>query len=170
MSRLVWINALRFVLLMMLQILIMNRFNLYGYLNPDIYLMFILLLPFETAGWLLLLLAFFTGLTMDIFNGILGLHTAATVFAGFARPFVIKLVGERPDYDTTTQPTLHQMGVKWFATYAAILLFIHQFVLNFLDVFSFAEFWNTLFRIVLSTAITLAFVILFQYLFSSRKA
>lgn len=169
MNRVVLGNIVRFLALILIQVLIMNRFNFYGFLNPYVYILFILMLPFETPGWLLLLLSFATGLTIDIFGGTLGLHAASSVFAGFIRPGVIKLVGEKPEYDITTQPTLHQMGLKWFMAYAAIMIFGHHMFLNFIDVFSFTEFWQTLLRVIVSSLFTFLFVILFQYIFVRSK-
>lgn len=169
MSRIILANISRFVLLLMLQILVFNRIDFYGFLNPYIYILFILLLPFETPGWLLLLLSFITGFSVDLFNGTLGLHAAASVFAGFARPAIVKLVGEKPDYDITTQPTLREMGFKWFLAYAATLTFLHHLALNFIDVFSFREFWQTFLRVILSSVFTLLFILIIQYIFTSRK-
>lgn len=169
MNRIVINNLLRFILLVLLQVLLLNRINFYGYLNPYVYILFIMLLPFETPGWLLLLFAFITGLSIDIFSGTLGLHTAATVFLAFVRPAVIRLAGEKPEYDNTSQPTLREMGTKWFFGYAIVMTLAHHLVLNFVDVFSFAEFFQTLLRVLLSSVMTLVFIITLQYIFSAGK-
>ncbi len=169
MNRLVFTNIVRFVGLILIQVLVMNRINFYGFLNPYIYILFILLLPFETPGWLLLILSFGTGLTVDIFSGTLGLHAASTVFLGFMRPAIIKFVGEKPEYDITTQPKLEQMGLKWFMAYAIVMTFTHHLFLNFVDVFSFTEFWQTLLRVVISTLATFLFIMLFEYIFATKK-
>lgn len=169
MNRLVLINIVKFVALVLIQVLIMNKINFYGYLNPYVYLLFILLLPFETQGWLLLLLSFGMGITVDLFSGTLGLHAASSVFAGFMRPVIIKLVGEKPEYDITTQPKLQQMGLKWFGAYALLMVFAHQLFLNMLDVFSFDEFWQTLLRVIASSLLTFLFIMLLEYIFAARK-
>ncbi len=169
MNRLVFSNIARFITLVLIQVLVMNKINFYGFLNPYIYILFILLLPFETPGWLLLLLSFFTGLTVDLFSGTLGLHAASSIFAGFMRPLIIKFVGEKPDYDITTQPKLQQMGLKWFIAYALQMIFAHQLFLNLLDVFSFDEFWQTLLRVIVSAFFTFLFILLFEYIFVPRK-
>ena len=109
------------------------------------------------------------GLTVDIFSGTLGLHAASAVFAGFIRPFVIKLVGEKPEYDITTQPKLQQMGLKWFIAYALLMIFGHHLFLNSIDVFSFAEFGQTMLRVLISTLFTFVFIILFEYIAAPRK-
>jgi hypothetical protein len=169
MSRVIISNITRFFLLLLLQILVLNRISFYGFLNPYVYILFILLLPFETPGWLLLSLSFITGLSVDFFCGTMGLHAAAAVFTGFVRPGVVKLVGEKPDYDITTQPTMQEMGFKWFLAYAATMTLLHHLILNFIDAFSFSEFWQTLLRVILSSAFTLLFIMLIQFIFTSRK-
>ena len=169
MNRLVINNIIRFITLVLIQVLIMNKINFYGFLNPYIYILFILLLPFETPGWLLLLLSFFTGLTVDLFSGTMGLHAASSVFAAFMRPLIIKFVGEKPEYDITTQPKLQQMGIKWFTAYALLMTFAHHLFLNVLDVFSFNEFWQTLVRVIVSSLFTFLFIMLFEYIFAPKK-
>ena len=169
MNRIVFNNIIRFVLLVVLQVMVLNKISFYGFLNPYVYILFIFLLPFETPGWLLLTLSFVTGFTVDIFSGTMGLHTAAAVFAGFVRPGVVKLVGEKPDYDITTQPTMREMGFKWFLAYAATMTLLHHLVLNYIDVFSFREFWQTFFRVILSSVFSLIFILLLQFIFTSRK-
>lgn len=169
MNRLVINSIFRFIALVLIQVLIMNKINFYGFLNPYVYILFILLLPFETSGWLLLLLSFTMGLTVDLFSATLGLHAASSVFAGFMRPLIIKMVGEKPEYDITTQPKLQQMGLKWFMAYAMLMVFAHHLFLNMLDVFSFDEFWQTLLRVVISTLATFLFIMLFEYIFAAKK-
>jgi hypothetical protein len=169
MSSLVIKNIARFFLLILLQVLVLNKVSFFGFLNPYVYILFILLLPFETPGWLLLTLSFVTGISVDIFSGTMGLHAAAAVFAGFIKPGIVKLVGEKPEYDITTQPTMKEMGFKWFLAYAATMTFLHHLVLNFIDVFSFYEFWRTILRVILSSVFTLLFILLLQYIFTSHK-
>jgi hypothetical protein len=169
MNRLVFSQIFRFVALLLIQLIIMNKINFYGFLNPYIYVLFILLLPFETPGWLLLLLSFISGFTIDIFSGTMGIHAASTVFAGFIRPSVIKIMREKPEYDVTTQPNLKHMGVKWFIGYSSIIIFAHHLVLNLLDVFKLGELGQTLLRVIVSSLFTFIFIILFEYIFSSSK-
>src|SRR5512135_3327450 len=107
-------NIFRFIVLVLVQVLLLNKINFLGYLSPYLYVLFILLLPFETPGWALLVLSFLTGLTIDLFSGTPGLHAAASTFTGAVRPLAIKLVGEKPGYDITSQPGTRDMGLKWF--------------------------------------------------------
>ena len=75
-----------FILLLLIQLLVLNNINLGGYINPYVYLLFILLLPYGTPRWVLLLVGFFTGLVVDYFSNTLGLHASATLILAFFGP------------------------------------------------------------------------------------
>jgi len=84
-------NSIRFVLLVLFQVLVLDQVHFGGYVIPYVYIIFILLLPFDIPKSLLLILAFGAGLTIDFFGNTLGLHTAALVMLAFARPGVLRL-------------------------------------------------------------------------------
>ena len=90
-------NAGRFFFLVFFQVLILNNIQLGGYINPYFYIYFILLLPFETPRWLLLILSFLLGLTIDVFVNTPGVNAAACVLMAFARPFVITSISTGTD-------------------------------------------------------------------------
>ncbi len=162
-------NIIRLLLLIPVQILILNKINFGGYINPYLYVYFILLLPFEISGWLLLTSAFIMGFGIDFFSHTPGLHSAAAVLMAFFRPFVIRSVGSKKDYESGMQPNIRDRGFIWFFTYSGILIFIHHIALFYLEVFRFSNFFDTLERVIYSTLITLLFVIIIQYLFSGRS-
>jgi len=158
-----------FVLLILLQVFVLNNIQLSGYINPMIYVLFILLLPFETSGWLLLLLGFATGLTIDMFMNTLGMHSSATIVRAYARPHVISMLSQRVDMDFKGAPTMNTTGIQWYIRYAIILVFIHHLFLFFIETFSFSSFFSTLWRITLSTVITCSVVLVAQYFTIEKK-
>ncbi|MBN1387307.1 MAG: hypothetical protein JW965_02610 [Bacteroidales bacterium] len=157
-----------FILLIALQILLMNNIQFSGFVNPYIYILFILLLPFDTSSWLLLLLSFITGLIIDLTSGTLGLHVAATVFAGFLRPYVLNLISPREGYEKGELPGIQTYGFRWFITYILIIVAFHHIALFYLEVFRFEYFFRTLIRVILSTGFTVLFVIIIQVIFIRR--
>ncbi len=162
-------DVLRFFALIAAQVLILNHINLGGYIDPMVYVLFILLLPFEIPGWALLITAFLLGYGVDSFSNSTGLHAAASVFMAFARPFVIRLVGAPAEYEGNLKPGIAHMGFKWFLAYASLLVFVHHLALFLLEAFRFAEFGMVLLRTVLSSIFTIVLIIITVYLFMPRK-
>jgi len=119
-------NSIRFVVLIFLQVLILDKINFGGHINPYFYVYFILLLPFEVSGWVLLISSFLLGFIIDLFSGTLGMHTASSVLMAFSRPIVIKSIGSSKEYESGMQPSIHDLGFRWFFTYSLILIFIHH--------------------------------------------
>lgn len=161
--------VLLFVVLIALQVLVFNNINMGGYINPFVYTLFILLLPFSIPGWALLVVGFLTGLTVDYFMNTLGLHTSATLILAFVRPTILSWMSYRDDLDRFDSPGIGSSGLEWFIRYAIIAILLHHTALFLLEKFSFYYFHITLLRILLSTLFTSLFIILFELLRSGRK-
>ncbi len=156
-------NIIRIIILVLLQLFVFNNFQLSGYINPYIYILFIILLPFETPGWLLLISGFFLGITMDVFSGTMGMHTSATLFMAFLRPFLLQIISPRDGYEAGSFPRIYYYGFTWFLKYSIALIFAHHFVLFYLEVFQFSYFFDTFLRVIMSTIFSVTLIILSQY-------
>ena len=156
--------GLIFLLLILLQVLLFNNIQFSGYVNPYIYIMFILLLPVEMPAWLLLIISFGTGLIMDIFCGTPGMHASATVLAGFARPAVLRITSPRDGYEAGANPSMMFYGFRWFLIYASLIVFIHHLALFYLEVFRLADFFRTMLRVILSSVFSVSFIVLLEYI------
>ena len=157
-------NIWRFVLLVALQVLILNYVEVSGFLNPFLYVLFLLLLPFELPRTWLLALAFLLGITVDIFSNTLGMHLAASLLMAYCRPYVLAIIAPRGGYEVGTTPSIRDMGLPWFLSYAGALIFLHHLMLFFVEVFRFTEVFLTLGRVLASSVFTLLLVLLAQYL------
>ncbi len=156
---------IRFVFLLAVQVLVLNHVQWSGYINPYVYVFFILMLPIETPNWLLLISAFIIGLLVDMFANTGGMHAAACVFTAFARPGVLGLIAPRDGYEPETDLSPQAMGLKWFVTYVSILIFLHHLVFFYVEVFRFSEFFITFYKAILNSIITILLIVLGQYLF-----
>jgi len=168
MIRILLRNIIRFIAVVLIQVLLMDNINLNGFLNPYFYILFILLMPFETPRWLLLVSGFLLGLSIDLFSNTLGMHTAATVFMAFLRPWILNINAPRDGYEPDTFPRIHYYGFRWFLVYTVILTFLHHTVLFYIEVFHFHEFLTTFLRVILSSLLTAFTIIISQY-FIFRK-
>ncbi len=157
-----------FIILLLLQVILFDNVKFSGYVNPYVYIMFILLLPVEIPSWLLLLLSFGTGIIMDIFSASPGMHSAATVLAGFTRPYVLRIISPRDGYESDSDPSMISYGFRWYLLYASVIVVIHHFALFYLEVFRLADFFLTLLRVILSSIFTLTFIVLLELIRRGR--
>jgi hypothetical protein len=155
--------AVMFVSLVLVQVLIFNQVQFGGFLNPYVYILFVLLLPLSTPRYLVLILGFALGFIIDIFSNSLGVHSAATVFIAYMRPLVIRVISNRED-DKNDYPGLHQNKFIWFFGYVAIMVLLHHLLLFYLEVYTFANFLNTLVRVLLSSIFSIIIIVLSQFL------
>lgn len=164
-----WIKyILNFIVLTLIQVLILNHLNLGGFINPYLYILFILILPVAIPGWLLLLLGFFCGLTIDAFLNTLGLHISATLFLCFMRPFFLRLIAPRDGYEPGSLPVPAHFGHLWFFKYAVLGVVSHHLFYFMVEAFSFSSIFSILWRFILSSFFTLLFIMIAQ-LFGHSK-
>lgn len=169
MSNLYIRNIIRFVALILLQVLVLNHMNLGGYINPYVYVLFVLLLPVQINKSSLLLLAFLTGLTIDWFGNTLGLNAAATVLLAYARPGILGLFFKNLEFSADEEPNISKLKPGGFLKYTLVLVFIHHGALFLLEVFSFQGILSTLSRILISTLASTLMIMTLALLFSRRK-
>jgi rod shape-determining protein MreD len=159
------INSFRFFALILIQVLILNNIQFSGYINPYLYVLFILMLPVQTPGWIVLTSSFLIGIAIDMFSNSMGLHASACVFIAFIRPGLINLLSPKEAFEAGAYPGIRYFNLKWFLSYSVILVLIHHSILFYLDMFSFREFFNTFLRVIASSTATLLLIIIGQYLF-----
>lgn len=155
--------AIMFVVLVLIQVLYLNQVQFGGFINPYIYILFILLLPSSSPKYVVLLSAFFIGLTIDVFSNTLGIHTFATVFVAYLRPVVTGMITNREE-DRADYPGLAQNGFRWFLNYTAIMVVVHHLFLFHLEVFTFFNYLDTLYRVLLSSVFSIFVIVLSQFL------
>lgn len=169
MSRTYLLIISRFILLVALQVLIIDHINLGGYINPPLYVLFILLLPFDVSGSFLLISSFLLGMTIDIFSNSTGLHAGSSVLMAFMRPYMIKLVGSPAEYEDHFKPGIEDMGVRWFVAYAGVMILWHQLAFSLLESFYLSEIGNIVLRMLLTTLVTVLVILVVDYLFLTRR-
>jgi hypothetical protein len=164
-------NILRFALFILFQVFILNEVPpLHQFIIPYIYFLYILWLPFNTNRFVLLLISFAFGITLDYFTGTAGLHAAPCVLIAYLRPFLLNLLIPQ---DTTEhsylEPSIKSMGWAPYSLYVALLTFIHHFLLVLIEWLQFGNFVYFLGKVSATTAISLLLVFITEMLFF-RKA
>ncbi|MFD1629479.1 rod shape-determining protein MreD [Pseudopedobacter beijingensis] len=162
-------NVLRFIILIFVQVFLLKNMVFYNLNVPFLYILFILLLPFETPNWLLFALAFLMGFTIDMFNDTLGLNAAACTILALMRVFFINITVQKDNYDSDPEPALGIMGFRWFFFYTLLLTLVHHFFLFNLEVFRFSEIGGTLSRVFISSGLTILLILITELVFYKKK-
>jgi rod shape-determining protein MreD len=160
-------NSARFILLLAAQVLIFNRIDLFGYVNPFPYVLFIILYPVNGNKSGLLLASFFLGILMDMFCNSGGVHAAACIVLAYFRPSIFKFsFGLSYEYQTVK---LNDILTPERFSFILIAVGIHHSVLFILEVFKISLLIDILLRTVLSTLFTIITCIIIIYIIKPGK-
>ena len=162
-------NIIRFVVLILLQVGVLNQVQLGCFINPYLYILFVIMLPFGTPGWLLLLASFALGISVDMFCNSPGIHTSATVFAAFVRPYLLSAMMPRETVEPSDTPNIRIFGTGWFFKYSLMVVLVHHIFLYLIEAFKFSDVHLILSRSLLSVVFTMLLIILSQFLFIRNK-
>ena len=162
---------LRFVLLILVQVFVLDRIHLHYMVTPYIYFLFILWMPFEGNRSVQMIVAFALGFTLDSFRHHPGFHASACVLIAYLRPFLINLLisqeGVENNYRAPSAKSLG--GFIPYLVYAGMLTLVHHGWLFFLEAVQFGNFWYFIVKTVFSTAISLLLIIIVELLFSRKQ-
>ena len=161
------INIVRFIVLVFLQILLLNNINLAGFINPYLYIFFILMYPLDGNKGLLIVLSFLLGLSIDIFEDSGGVHAAACAFIAFIRPAVLKFsFGVSYEYNSVK---IKKADPLERLTYISSLVFMHHFIMFSLEIFSFQHILLLLKSTLFSGIFTIIVVVCTMILFNRKS-
>jgi rod shape-determining protein MreD len=156
-------QTISFLIYVFIQVFFAKHLEVFGVAFCFIYINYILIMPIQTDRVVMLLSAFLLGLVVDMFYDTLGIHSFACVFVAYFRPFLISFLSKEDIFALSIKET----GLIWFIRYAGILLFVHHFLLFFLQQFNFRMFFETFLKVSASTVFTLLVCLMVQYMFSS---
>lgn len=166
-------NGLRIVFYILLQVLVLKEITLGGDQQPlvfiFIYPLVLIILPIKIPQFFVLLLAFATGLVIDLFYMSPGVHAGACLWMVLFRPVILKLFEPKNGYFTDAKPTIGDMGVVWFAQYAGSLLFVFFISYFSLQIFTFVYAVEIFTKALLSFLVSGIIIFLMQLFFSFKS-
>lgn len=154
----IWVAAGLFLL----QILVFNHVQIWGYATPFPYIFVLLITPLNVQRWLVVLFGFLAGLTADIFTETLGMQAAAGTLLGFLQPSLLKYYKPASADEEILIPSSKTLGWSAFLRYAftGTLLFCSVFFT--LECLNFAFWQPLLINIGGSTALTTLAIVFFE--------
>lgn len=162
------INLFRFMLLLMAQVMVFSNIQVSPFINLYIFPLFVLLLPFETLRWLLMVLGMAAGLVLDFFLGSMGMHAAAGLLLGYVRPLVISVITPKGS-EFEISPNIFAQGPTWFLIYTSVAGLIYLGFYFLIEAGTFHNFLWLLLRIFSSTVLSVLLMIVFLFILSSKK-
>jgi rod shape-determining protein MreD len=167
MNSAVIMGFVRFFLLLAAQLIIFNNINLFGYINPFPYILFVILFPVNGNKQLLIISSFLLGITMDLFSNSGGVHTTACLILAYARPSIFKFsFGVSYEYQTIK---INDSLTSERFSFLLVSVVIHHLTLFILEVFQLSFLWDILLRTIIGTLFTLLICILLIYIFKPSK-
>ena len=126
-------QLIRYIIVMLLQVLLFNQLQLWGACHPYIYV-------------------------MDVFCNSLGVHMAACILLMFIRPYLIGLIVNDKDR-LNEQISLRAIGMEALIKYVVILVLIHHLTVFMLAAWSWQHFGFVLLETLVSSMITISIII-----------
>lgn len=159
---------IRFLLLIPLQVLIANHMRIFGYINPQICLLFILWYPLKKDIFNFLIVSFLFGLTIDIFSNSGGINSAACLLLAYIRLPLIRFILNERDLDIKLFKYSNYNTLPKIALIFS-LGFIHQLTIYSLEYFDATYILTIFYKTLSNTIFTTFVIILFLSIFTTSK-
>lgn len=159
MNNLVLKNTIRFIGLLFLQVLIFSHMNIFGNINPMVYIVWVFLFPVRKNRSLFLILSFLLGISIDFFLDSGGINAFAITFIAYLRLPILIAIMRKSDFDYV-QINLRTISINKAFLFIATLTIIHHFIVFSLEYFNF----NAILTIISNTILTSVFTILISTL------
>jgi rod shape-determining protein MreD len=165
MTRTVFRYILHFLILTIIQQFVLDNLFLFNMIHPYIYLTLILMLPVNINKYAYISIAFVYGFIIDALSFSYGLHTTTLVLIGFLRPYMMRLFISEEQIEQNIEVHFTTLGARRYLISLLIILFIHHSLLNILQVFSFREYFFTLYKTALNIFASLLIIVVYDLTF-----
>ena len=156
----------RFVFLVLLQVLIFNKFDLFAIYDPYISLVFILTFPQKINKITFMIIAFVFGFSLDLFSNSLGFNTTAYLTIAFLRSYIINFIfggffdpiGLKSIKNYISETSFSQKSL-----YVTSVILIHHFVLFSIEAFSFEHLSMVFYKTFITSLLSIIFCLTLIY-------
>jgi rod shape-determining protein MreD len=162
-------NLFRFIILLLLQVFVFNYVQWFGFLNPFVFLLSLILLPLEISKTAQYIIAFITGFIVDSFLKTYGIQAFACVLMVFLRPYIVLILNGLKPLETGVKPVPGIKNFYWILIYTLLLVFVHQLSVTILETFQWAKWWRIIWTSVVNTLFTTFIILCVEYIFYSNK-
>jgi hypothetical protein len=132
-----------------------------------VYILFLYWYPIKENRAAFIGLSFLLGLSIDFFSDTMALHSAATITIAYLRPVIMRFVFGI-NYEFQSFKLSNTTKAQQF-TFLALLILVHHLVYFSLEIFSFANLFLIVKKVLTIGSASLILCLLFGSLFSVNK-
>ncbi|MBV7440513.1 rod shape-determining protein MreD [Weeksellaceae bacterium TAE3-ERU29] len=152
----------------LLQVAIFNNINFWGYANPYIYILFILLLPVSMNRYLLLMYAFIAGISIDLFEATGGVNAFTTVLVAYLRNPLIYLLSSN-NINEPDSIKLSDFSFLQWSIYLVILILIQHITIDVIESMQWSKILTVIERSLIGSAITIILAAMYISFFPPKR-
>lgn len=149
----IFTELMMFIILILLQVLLLNRITLFGVAIPVLYIYFLIKLPLDRNQYYVIVAGFLMGFIIDIFLNTPGINATATCIVAAFRKSILNLFYSKEEFQELV-PGLYT-GASNFIKFTIATVFLHQTLLFFIESFTLFNLLNTVIRLGSSLVLTL---------------
>lgn len=149
---------IRFVVVMLIQVLLLNQIQFFGVCHPYIFILFLMMMPITLPAWVDSCVGASVGLLMDVACNSLGVHMAACVLIMYMRrPLIRHLVLEYERLNS--EISSRTIGLNSFIKYSLLLVPAYHLMVFMLSAWGFAHIGWVLLQTVVSSIVCVLLII-----------
>jgi hypothetical protein len=162
---------LRFLVLLVIQVIICQRISLFGYMTPALFLLALYLLPLELPLSLQYIIGFATGFVVDAFAHTFGFSSFSCTLLMFLRPYIVRMLNgaNNVKFENIDRPVPGVKDFRWIFLYTLILTSVYEIVSVLLGTMTFKNFGHTLLVIIGNTLFSVFVILCVEYIFHPRE-
>lgn len=161
------ISLVRFVLLVLVQVLVFNHLNFFGYINPLVYVLFFYWYPIRENRAIFIIVSFVLGLVIDLFSDTLAIHALVSATLAYARPVIMRFCfGANFDFQGFTFKNSTQIQR---ITFLFLLILLQHLLFFSLEILSFSHILLILKKILFTSLATFVLSVLLSSLFANEN-
>ena len=157
-----------FVILVLVQV-IFSKIMLFNVATPIIFIYLLLRLPIGLSLNAVFTIAFFSGLSIDVFNDTQGMNALACLLIAAIRTKVFYAFVTHDDESSAIISSCKSIGTGTYLKYAGTLMLIYCFLIFFIQAFTFQNVLLTIARIFCSFALSLVLIYGIDSLVNTRR-
>lgn len=164
-------HQVRILILFLVQIFVLKNIPLsvgsYDF-KVFLYPLGIILFPVVPYNFLLIIGAFFLGLTVDIFYNSPGVHAGAAITMAYMRQSFMKRIDARRSITEGFIPSRFMQKMNWFLPYAAYCMLTYCIMYFLLEYFTLYYVLKMSIEIIGSFLLSLLLVLMYELLFETK--